>query len=1546
MHDSVIPKIYKEINSDNYLVNCYKYIIRSKALHFLFILIELLLNIFQELETFIKDYDSKTVNKNLKYISIISILNKISISIKIVILIVFVISISLLYYFISKKTFRKKYISISIIINFLELFYFRTIMIIILNIFFSLSNTTFLLLCLMVVPHIYSIMNNFIYNHLYYFVPIFIEYPYDEFSSLFDTVLLFIKILLTISANTSNYSLGHFCFIIIILEQLFFSFYFIYILKNHSYLLMKNSFLNKTRLSLFFTMSSIILLELLFGKTEVISPLFLIVSIGLFFTIMSYIYLLYNPFNYIAVKRETPIENIFFYLYILSDENNLDFLFEKKINEHYDICGICNLCKKYSQCINNNNNIEEKDEEKEKLINVDKEKKNKNDKLIDLFDIIYDGKDKYFELIRNITLNYKIQGKKFFKNNSYYYINLSFLLYSDYQKNKITLSLNEKILLEVINRENKLIENHKSKINQIIFCNKFSVLSNKVINQLKEILKCEHNMIKARKLIDLSYLLKEMKDSKYKKNLFEHKQENISNSRNMITSCSIIYEEIFNTTLNNSQIPIRENIQPLEDIFYINTSKTNKIISLLVNLANNNCTIIRAGKDLSSYKNNYLFDLFPLIFKEYQINLFMTTIIDNFNKNMDKETNNNVKDNRVILKEASKNIKTTNLANSKNKTEYVELKIIICETISSKIYYKLLTLKLTPLFNIDYNNYFILFDGLVHVHKNTIITLKDFEESNNPKEILLAVSDPQLEELQEIYSMTFQKYSTWQNNRGFTVTPLTSFHLSNKLYNIYSVLPKGKDIFKKKMQHNLSTQTFNIEDEEGDNIKHTHRNTRMGKVIEDNASAASQQTMSTYGNSISGLGARNKKKDEILIYDKLNKIRKIMYMTMPIIFISFILEFLYIKILYNYFNNDNHSYIEFRDFYSLYFQLFSSVLGIACIHVDPGCKDLISIYSEQYNNNYGQKNGNFNFLLFVKGQNQVLTRKMMEKRNSLVNLHKNIGDKKYNELFGQTIIYYHVSQVFIQGNIGFTLAQIKVQFSDALLMICNSFQIISNTTSYDIIHLLNKIDDPFKHLNLEIENNEELTQYQKEIYEMILNFRSYRNQFYYINDKLFDLLTVKKNLIQLLLFIFLALDSVSLSIIAFLIYSYLSIFENILMKILNYVNMTINIKNDNFNFSSTFSEKLENLEIILEIYNGDPVKAVKKLNTIYSEYQQYLINKNKSNANSISKKNYRKTSNADEEKKEMENIPKNQRIVTKKDIRDLKIVNCYFYSLIILILYFVITFSVIIYCWVLHFKANKNLARLIQKNTSLESTLYTAINIYDLMIFHNYTIDELAQIIFNKPNNSENNKKTLLKSFYEDLTYAFNKRKEIKDLSNFYADVIDPLNFTCEELFNMDAERLDYITENPIMKENSSHVEQSLINLCKNMRIDESHEIVAAFQYYLQNVKNEIVNINDFSEKGLDEQINSGTLGKITAFFDCILIHVKYLANDIPQRNAIDKLYKIFNLNITITAIIYIVIDFLIIVVVFFLYIFFVNSYCNQIFLLKKIFTIFEIQEQ
>ena len=1565
MYDTVVPKLYQEIKSDNYLVNCYKNLVRSKSIYFLFILIENILNIFQELETFISGFNSETSQNNkFNYISYITEhFDKLAISIKIIILLFLIIIPDSLYFFLSKKYFQKNYISISIISNLLELFYFRTIFIIFLNLFFTLPNIYFLISFILLIPHIYLIIKNFLYNHLYYFVPVFIEYSFDEFSSLFDIIMIFSKVILSIACNSKN-SIGKLCFIILIGIQIFFSSYFIYKLRNHSYLFMKNSFLNKTKVIFFFANTIIIIIALLFGRDEIITILFLILCIGIFFILMVYMYLMYNPFHFIRINRDTPVENIFFYLYILSEKNDLEFLIENEINEHYEKCGLCSLCKKYIQYLDIYDNLDDKEEyeekEKEKLINNKKTKikNDNNNQFMDLFDIIYDGNNKYFELIRKITLNYKNIGKDSFFNNSYYYINISFLIYSDYQKNNITLSLNEKILLEEFNKENKLLDNHELQINQILFCNNFMNLGNKILTQLKDILKCEQKKNKAKKLIELSALLKEMQKPKYKNNLFSHKQENISNSRNLIMACSLIYEEIFNTTINNSQLPLRVNIQPLIDIFGSNSNKMDKAISLSVNLTNNNCKIIRAGKDLSFYKNNNLFDLFPLIFKEYQINLFLYSILDNFDKNITKENKNiNMNSGSTIIKKNSKKEKEhrksikprKSIYNEKNKRDYVEIKVIICENISSKIFYRLLTLKLSPLFNNDYNSYFILFDGFFYLHKDTLITLQDFEEGNDPIEKVLAVSDPELEKMPEIYSMSFSKYTSWQNNKGFITSLISKFNLSTKLYSIYSIMKKDREKMKReKKSNNGSMEITKIEDEleeeEDINKKLVHKATKMDKLVEDNASVASQQTGTSYSNGISGIGIRNKKKDTIYEYNSLSKIRKIIYCSIPFILLSLIIEFIYLKSLEKDIDNNNKSYIQFREFYSLYFQLFTSILGNTCIKTDNGCKNIINIYSEEYHSN--EENEYFDFPLFIRGQTQVLATKIMDKRNNLINIHKNIGNKKYNELFSQQVEYLRLSQNFGNGKIIFGLSQLNIEFTEAILIICNSFQIMSNNTSLDPIFFLNKLNDPFSLLNEKQNDGKELTQYQKEIYEMILNYKIYREQFNNINEKIFDILISKSQFIINNVYICVTLDTLFMLFISFLLYAYLIFFENILMKILNYINMTIT-KNDNTDFLKTFSSKIEHLETILQIYNGNPVNAVYNLNELYNDYQRKIIGNNKNNANELNKRGIKKiTNNFENKKNEMDNIPKNQRIITKKDIRNFHIIYNYLLGFLLILLSFCGSYCGMIYMWSLHSSREMNLYTLIKKNSILESSLYKSINIFDLMIFHNYTIDELPHNIFQDSNINKNEKNSLLKSFYEDLQYAFNNKKEKLQLTNkVYLDFENQNNFTCELLYEMNELKIEELKDNSDLK-NLNFSKENLIKICQKTRIDESNDIISAFEYHFQYIKNGIISIKDFSYEGLINQINTGILGKITVFFNCVLIYVLEITNNQPHQLSIDKINSLLDRNIIITEAIFIALDFFIILVIFILFISNIKNYCNQIILLKKIFKIYEIQEQ
>jgi len=176
-------------------------------------------------------------------------------------------------------------------------------------------------------------------------VPNFIDYPYDEFTSSFDIILLILKLILSAAETTKNSEFGKFMFLILFSFQIFFSFYFIYKLKNHSYLFMKNSFLKRTKICLFFTQTIVIFLAFFIGKGGITTILFLIMEISTLLIMMSFIYFIYNPINYIIINSDNSLGNIVYYLYILSEKNDYDFLYENKINEHYKKCGLCFYAK-------------------------------------------------------------------------------------------------------------------------------------------------------------------------------------------------------------------------------------------------------------------------------------------------------------------------------------------------------------------------------------------------------------------------------------------------------------------------------------------------------------------------------------------------------------------------------------------------------------------------------------------------------------------------------------------------------------------------------------------------------------------------------------------------------------------------------------------------------------------------------------------------------------------------------------------------------------------------------------------------------------------------------------------------------------------------------------------------------------------------------------------------------------------------------------------------------------------------------------------------
>ena len=131
-------KINQKIYSDNYLLNCYNHLIKKKQIHFLLLFIEMSLNIFQEFEIFINGFKlNSPANNKFILFNINNILEKISIVNKFLILISSIIIFDLLYIFMKIKKFNVKHIIINIIINVLEIFWFRAFSVIIFSLFFN-----------------------------------------------------------------------------------------------------------------------------------------------------------------------------------------------------------------------------------------------------------------------------------------------------------------------------------------------------------------------------------------------------------------------------------------------------------------------------------------------------------------------------------------------------------------------------------------------------------------------------------------------------------------------------------------------------------------------------------------------------------------------------------------------------------------------------------------------------------------------------------------------------------------------------------------------------------------------------------------------------------------------------------------------------------------------------------------------------------------------------------------------------------------------------------------------------------------------------------------------------------------------------------------------------------------------------------------------------------------------------------------------------------------------------------------------------------------
>ena len=230
MYTRELSSIDKKMKEDNYFVNCYRLLIRSKSIHFLILLIEILLILLQEIDIFQRGFKPMFNNNGETIISPIVLLikkfNDFPEYVNFIIIVLSLIIFDSLYLLLCKKDISQKNMLYKIIINLLEFFSFRIYVLFFYSLLFILTKLYFLTSFVLSLYHAYLIINNFLYNHLYNYVPEFVDYPYNKFGSIFDLYLFMSKIILSIASDATSEDLVKFCFIISFVMQIFFLFLF------------------------------------------------------------------------------------------------------------------------------------------------------------------------------------------------------------------------------------------------------------------------------------------------------------------------------------------------------------------------------------------------------------------------------------------------------------------------------------------------------------------------------------------------------------------------------------------------------------------------------------------------------------------------------------------------------------------------------------------------------------------------------------------------------------------------------------------------------------------------------------------------------------------------------------------------------------------------------------------------------------------------------------------------------------------------------------------------------------------------------------------------------------------------------------------------------------------------------------------------------------------------------------------------------------------------------------------------------------------------
>ena len=1025
---------------------------------------------------------------------------------------------------------------------------------------------------------------------------------------------------------------------------------------------------------------------ILLGKTNLKGVSFLFSIINIYIICFIIVQVFYNPYNFICFGNNENINNIYYYFYIIDHIKNRDFILEEKLEQHFSSCGNCDLCSKLKKYLSSKFDYRK------------------------LFKILYKKKSEFSKLMNEIIHSLLANGKESLKNNSYYLINIIICHYIYKKREEYILNSNMKILYEIINEENNNIqESHLFSTNQIFLINEFFNKSKNILCEIEEIISINDCKSKITKILKLFYDLFDLKDKKYKSKLFYNKNEGIIDFCSHISICKMIYEEIFNVTISNGGLPLKDNPIFLDELSKKSKFELNEIIIQLDILTFENKIIYIIG-ELSKYKNNALCQLFPNTFRAKQLYLIKDKIMNQQFFKIAKEENK--------LKDFFK-------SNNNNETnqQFIDFHFVIYDKIDNEKKFRLINLRLSLIYPLNVTKRILLY-GVYSIHKDIIITLDKSTEEKKEEYVLNYDNKEEQDELRNHILIKSKKNEKYYNNKKLTF--VDKYLINPNIYNIYKINQVENQ--KKNEELIIQNERKNLYDGKSKNrieIYGDSEGTNYNFLIQ---STASTSTFAQMNNDRQGFKKRNKggkkdnKKKKTFEYYQIGII-------LLLILILFGQIFCHLEII-NFNNNlgyQNMALATLKNYYGVYNTLITSILSLSCLTKESKGDECSSIF-EIFENFYVKETGKtfLNVTELISNLNKFNSIEINIVKHQLLDILTNSDDENLHNLLNSKIIYSSISQQISTNNSKINLEISNSSFLEVLDYMTTGCLVMTSNNEYikENVYIINKINtndlsiSPFNHIKI----NEKLSQYQIYFYSTILNYQEFLKSLDMITLSLVIKTGKLGSFNVRLVFIFLSLNLVFYLLLQFVLFLYIQQYFKLIADLLESIQNKLNLNNDNISVKELFMQKIQKLKIIISLYKQNTYQAIVDLNFIYDNYKKFVEEKNKEFAKYLKKEKYIKESisiNPSSYKlkktmiKYIVNFPVNKRLI---------------FSLLVILIYFFVLIVSLSQLWSKYYFVYNRVNALIKSHGNLSTDLYKLINYYNLMIYQNITIEDINKL--------------------------------------------------------------------------------------------------------------------------------------------------------------------------------------------------------------------------